>query len=219
MLHVCKSHGWAAVAVIGACMTMGGAQAAVITETAPVAGHQFVDPGQDVLVPNFDPALGTLTGASASLTGQFTPGVSFTTNSSTFPDFAVTFNPSVSFSGSVQFLALQGAGAQSTGDGNGQSIGTPGAVNITRSLSLGNLPTNPVFPGDLDFYIIGTSLTRLPPGAFFTQDLGVLTAQLAVTYTYTPGTAVPEPASLALLGAGLLGFCTVRSGMRRSASF
>ncbi len=211
---------WAAIAAVGACVAAGGAQAATITETAAVAGHEFIDPGQDVYVSEFNPALGTLTGASVSLTGQFTPGVIFGVNSPTFPPLPpVEFNPSINIDFSPGYNSgrlRQLLGSESVASMNGQAIGTPEIVDLTGPLSVTDLPLNPSFPGYLDFYILASSGTVLPPNTFFTDDLGDLTAQIAVTYTYTPGTAVPEPASFALLGAGVLGLCAVRSRARQA---
>jgi PEP-CTERM motif len=63
--------------------------------------------------------------------------------------------------------------------------------------------------------LIGTGTTTLDfrllsePGDSFetTSDAGLVGS---ITYDYTPSAAVPEPGSLALLGAGLVGFAFVR---------
>ncbi len=218
-----KAAGWAAIVFLAAGIaTGGGAQAATITNTTPVNGNGPANIGQDFLVPVFDSSLGTLTGASVSLTGQFTPSLAFGFNSPpSSPSGPLLFNPQFSFYSLIgQSLPAQNA-IYTINQGNATATGVPEAVNVSASIPLSNLPLAPFNPAQLDFYIIASSGAQRPPGAYFTADQGTFDAQIAVTFSFTPaggGTAVPEPASLVLIGTGLLATCIARSRGRGTAS-
>ncbi len=213
-----KASAWTVI-MLSAVGTMAGgiSQAATITNTTAVNGSGPANIGQDFFVPQFDSSLGTLTGVFASLVGQFTPGDVFGFNSPPLsPPAPVPFNPRFSFNSLVQSLPAQAAPYV-----DGRAVGVPEAVNLAESLPLSNLPVAVFNPALLDFYITASSGVQLPAGAFPTADLGTFSAQLAVTYTYTPvngGAAVPEPASFVLLGTGLFAFCTAWSRGGRPAS-
>jgi PEP-CTERM motif len=78
---------------------------------------------------------------------------------------------------------------------NGAVVGfefTPGSFNV--------------LPGETtDLLVVETNATDYKPGQFSIQD-----GSTATLDAFAPATLVPEPASLALLGAGLLGFSLLR---------
>jgi hypothetical protein len=218
-------HGFAgsAIAALAAVLIASVAGATTITDTGAVSGFTPAL-GADVLVPEFDPTLGTLTGASVSLTGQVTPQVSFEDG---VPDLSsVEFDPQVGLltvssplSIQLPLVVIQTLAAETVPVGTSTTLtGAPEAVDITAPLPVAGTPLSFTGSDDLDFYIEGSSgltpsVITLGSGLVdYYSDTAALNGQVAVTYTYTPaesdasgGVAVPESASLALLGVGLLG--------------
>ncbi len=232
-----KAAGWAVIAVLVASMTAkSGAQAAVVTAVAaaPPTGD-FAETGVDVRVRQFDPTLGSLTGVSVSLTGQFLPIYTLVQAPASLVLPPVQFNPTVTLLnvsspqvvGRTPILSIgiiQSLGAESVpfvaSEGRQIASGAAENVNIATDLSLTASQVQFAGSGQLNFYINGRA--NVPNSASYNSygqiENSVFNAQVAVTYTYIPAsTAVPEPASLALLGATVIGLSIIRLG-RRSGS-
>jgi hypothetical protein len=179
-------------------------------------------------LPTFDTTLGTLTGVSLSLSGDFDADVSIL-NTLGSPQ------PYANANGSIPLVGTGPSGTTFTDTetvGPFSGIAVPGttfiptaseAVNDTVTIPSGqfNLYETPGgLPADFSFALNTSTFTGNPnPGVSFSGDAeadGVTT--VTYTYTATTTTSTPEPASLALLGFGLIGLSAFRRRKAKSLS-
>ncbi len=207
-----------------ACGLATGAQAAVVTVSAPLAGIDSYEGIGDVFLPAFNTALGTLNSVTVS-TLAFLSEVEIVAPTGGGPLPAVgSFNtiftatvfglsPNSSFTAPVQTVTAlltpsPGAGIQ------GHNAGSA-TVRATFSNSFrATAATTDGFPLDIRYTIFANPTAGL---GFDTIDSHSISASgnVSVAYDYTPtGTAVPEPTSMAMLAFGVAALGMLRRSSR-----
>ncbi len=180
---------------VGIVLTPLSVSAAIITEnftlTIPSTTVSSENTFDSTPVAQFDAAEGTLNEIMATLTGAGT----------------LTINP-----GSLGLTALLLTPSRTPIPGADQSFSSSGTINF-------NLSGSDSSGSDLAS-LVGTGTASLilqfisPQGSSTIATTTPTGLQGTITYDFTPAVAVPEPAPLALLSAGLVGFAVIRRRSR-----
>jgi hypothetical protein len=212
-----------------------GLQAATIT-LGPVAQTGGYNPGDQtsfvsqILLPQFNSALGTLTGVEISLDSQIIKSGSMTNNGSIAATLSYGYNlAQITVNGEGVSHLQQATNTFTFGEVFLNVAGSGGTVQIQtlQEFDLGNIFN----PGNLSAFIgLGSVaytvngdanlLTGCGSGNCATNIITRMGAQMTVTYTYTPvpddGDPIPEPTTFVLVGLGVLGLGLI--GRRKVAN-
>jgi hypothetical protein len=200
-------------------LLVGSASAATITYNgSPAIPDTQTNWNNFIGVQQFNPSLGTLTSVQITLNADVngTIGVENTSNSSSAP---VTSQLSANISLKNPSNTLIVSIAPSSSIFNDNLAVYDGAINFSgpsgaTHTATANQSNSAVLTSLSDLGLFtGTGSVSLPISAIATSyanDGGNLVASIqtaagasaSVTYTYTPGSAVPEPSSLGLMGLG-----------------
>ena len=197
-----------------------GLQAATIT-LGPVTSSGGYDPGDktsyisNILLPQFDSGLGTLTGVEISIDTQINRSGSMTNNGSTAATLSYLYGTTqITITGEGVSHTQGATGAFTVGETFNSVAANGGTVTITslQEYDLANIFN----PGNLSAFIgsgtvayaVNTQsnlFTSCGSGNCATNIDTRMGGQMTVTYTYEPDTnEVPEPASFAMVGLGVL---------------
>jgi PEP-CTERM motif len=214
------------IALAAALIAAGSANAATVTSsfTNPLAVTEINQTGS---LDRFNSALGTLTGAILTVTDLLQTDITFTNKAAQSQNFKYNTQLDLTLTTSLAALqpVIQNAAPGTATDSLGTTTLAAGGVLVKPQATVAGTPTTVDLSGILAS-LIGTTPFTITCTSFtpttISQVGGNITSTqttrascgASIVYTYnavvTPPAAVPVPASVALLGLGLLAAGAVR---------
>jgi hypothetical protein len=183
------------------------AAADTFVETIPIAGDVDTQP-VFVTGPLFSPALGTLTGVAAVVSGQYRADIFVPASSGLGPSITLALEYSFGSDGSITRGVLGEFQAYTIGDGT--YLGETG-FDFTQTISA----IGAYVEGSLDEtnYLAALAFGAVPQpavGLGASDDFSSWSGDLQLTYTYDPASPVPEPACTGLFALACLSLASAR---------
>src|SRR5579883_2544037 len=148
-----------------------------------------------ISLPQFNPSMGTLTSITFTFDGQTTGSATVTNNSGATGSYQVSISSNLKLLDPTNntLISITPSFNQTLNIANGDS----GSTTITSGFS----PY--VGLGDVSFTVSGEGIGGVSGPSPFTVD-SITKGEGTITITYNTSSVVPEPATLALFGSGLL---------------